>query len=418
MTPFPYQEEPIKVLAEAVYNNRAAIDGSDCGLGKTVVSLMAIKPSGLPAAVICSKSAIPAWKETAEAIGVPLLFASNIERLKADQVFIAGDKLRWEWQVPRCVVVYDESHRAASPKSEAAAILASAPRPLLMLSATAAPDPTKMRALVHQLGIARWDEWYSWCARNGCKKGYWGGIEFKGDKEILDRIHRQIFDGKRGVRVRIEDVPDYPKNFIETVSVPVEDQAAIDTAYEAELEALKNGAPNPGVQMLRARQISEHQKLASVMDLTDELLGNGRSVAIFVNFRDSLERLVEKFGAPYIHGDQTPDERAEAMKAFQANRARVIALMVQAGGESISLPDLDGQHPRTELIMPGLSARELIQASWRSCRATSKSPSQVKIIFADGTLESRIRRNLDKKIVGHSIINDGLTDDELTMRRL
>lgn len=453
MTPFPYQEQPIKVLAEAVYNNRAAIDGSDCGLGKTVVSLMAIKPSGLPAAVICSKSAIPAWKETAEAIGVPLLFASNIERLKADQQVLRGDGLRWRWDLPRAVLIYDEAHRASGFDSENGAILATAPRPVLMLTATIADDPTKLRAVVHQLGLARWDDFWSWCGRQGCVRGRFGGVEFSprravveereteldltcfhrvkrprgyqtGKKvecktcrqEILQKLHQQLFDGKRGVRVQVSDVPDYPKNFIETVSVPVEDQAAIDQAYKAELEALENAAPNPGVQMLRARQISEHQKLASVIDLTDELLGNGRSVAIFVNFRDSLKRLVEKFGAPYIHGDQTPDERGEAMKAFQANRTRVIALMIQAGGESISLPDLDGQHPRTELIMPGLSARELIQASWRSCRATSKSPSQVKIVFADGTLESRIRRNLDKKIIGHAIINDGLTDDELTMK--
>jgi hypothetical protein len=40
-----------------------------------------------------------------------------------------------------------------------------------------------------------------------------------------------------------------------------------------------------------------------------------------------------------------------------------------------------------------------------------------KFVFADGTLESRIRRNLDKKIVGHAIINDGLTDDDVAAAR-
>lgn len=412
VTPLPWQTEPVRILADAIRNNRAALDGSDTGVGKTLHTLFAAKEAGLPVGVICPKAVIPSWQEWMQRVGVTIGFVSNIEALKADQVLLQGDGKKWKWNVPRCVLVFDEVHRFSAPDSENAHILACAPKPVLMLSATAAPDPTRLRAIGHQLGITSWQEWWHWCGRNGCKRGYFGGIEFKGKQEHLDRLHRQIFKTKLGVRVRIAELGDqFPDCRLETINVPVKDQKEINKAYALELKALEEAAPNAAVQVLRARQVSEHAKLKAVIELAEDHIESGRSVVFFVNFRESLSQLTEFFDCPAVYGDQDPLDRAAAIKQFQSGEAVAIVCMIQAGGEAISLHDLEGTRPRSSFILPGWSARELIQAKGRTHRAGGKSPAFIYFVFADGTIEERIRRKVDAKLANISTLNDG----DLTM---
>lgn len=423
MTPFPHQLKPIAVLADAIRNNRACLDASECGVGKTFHALFAIHETGRNAAILCRKSVIPMWRETAEKVGVPTLFVENVEALKARQNWIKGDGRQWRWNtVMGAVLVFDEVHNFSGYDSENGFILAQSPNPCLMLSATAADNPTKLRGIGHKLRLTSWDQFYYWSARYGCKKGFRGkGLVFGGTKsqqqEHLDRLHRQIFKTGLGVRVTQAEVEGFPQHLIETLSVPVEDQEAIDTAYREELEQLHRVAPGAAVELLRARQLSEHYKLAAAIELVEDAVESGMSVAIFVNFRDSMERLSAHFKCPAIYGAQATRERQAAMESFQQNEKRILVAMIQAGGESISLPDLDGQHPRMQIIFPGWSARELYQALHRCPRANSKSRVLTKLLFADRTVESeKIRPQVARKLENIHTLNSGtLTDSDLSI---
>jgi hypothetical protein len=60
--------------------------------------------------------------------------------------------------------------------------------------------------------------------------------------------------------------------------------------------------------------VVERAKLPVISGLIDDLIGEGRSVAVFVNFRVSMEELKNIYGARgvYVHGEQRVEERERA----------------------------------------------------------------------------------------------------------
>lgn len=410
MTPRPYQIEAAKQHMSNLTRYGVTVDGSDTGTGKTFVAAFTAKSLGWPVAVACPKSVIPSWKETLAIMGITPLFVENLERIRWDQKHARRTKTGWEWQLPgRCLLIFDEAHRCTGSDSQNAMLLMSAPKPLMLVSATLADSPLKMRAVGHQLGIVHWDEWYRWCFTQGCRKNLpFQGLKFTGGEDILLRLHEKVF-GEKGVRIRVKDLGDaFPENQIITVPVPVDETSALDQEYLAALDLLEMEAQSAGEMLLRARQKSEHLKLPAVIEMIDDALDQGTSVAVFMNFTDTLDRLRQAFpDAGTIHGGQTADEREEAIRRFQANESRAIFAMVQAGGVGVSLHDIHGGHPRMSLIFPTWSAVEMRQALGRIHRNGGKTPCIQKILFAADTVEERVRRKVDKKLDNIDLINDG-----------
>ena len=410
MTPRDYQRPAIQRLVELLPRFGAAVEGSDTGVGKTYIAAFTAKRLGWPVAVVCPKAVIPSWRDCLAAVGVRALFIENVEKLKADRKWATPVKDGWQWALPeRCLLIVDEAHRFSGAESSNAKLLWSAPKPVLMMSATLAESPLKMRALMHQLGFVHRDEWYRWCFSNGCRKNLpFQGLIFLGGEEVLHKLHAQVF-GERGSRIKIADLGTaFPENSVETVLVPIEDTAALDQTYLDALSELEAEAPSAAVAMLRARQQSEHLKLPACIDMIDDLLDQGHSVAVFVNFTDTLSRLKYRFpAAGLIHGEQTASERELDIEQFQTNESRLIICMIQAGGVGISLHDLHGGHPRVSILFPTWSAIELRQALGRIHRNGGQTPCIQRILFADGTIEQRVLQKLNKKLDNMDALNDG-----------
>lgn len=410
MSPLPWQPEAIEVLSKAVASGKSALDASDTGVGKTAHALFACKGLGARIGVVCPKVAVPAWQEMAEKVGVGVAFAKNIEALKTGKYgFLERDgKKDWRWRVPDDVLLtFDETHRFAGHNTENGKILASAPRPCLMLSATVADSPIKMRAVGHQLNLTTWNDWLHWCGRNGVKVSPFG-MEFEDVGGVMDRLHRQIFHTGRGVRIRKADLPGFPEQQIQTVLVPVEDPEEINDAYVEELLELQREASSGGEWMLRARQISERQKIPALLQMAEDLVDEGNSVVVFVNFRDTLEALAKECpDAGLIYGGQSETDRQGVMARFQRDELRKCFAMLQAGGISISLHDTRGVYPRVSLINPGWSAVEIVQAMGRIHRANGKTKAIQRFLFAEGTVEEEIRDRVQSKADRIETLNDG-----------
>lgn len=414
MTPRPYQIPGIEKAVKALPKYGAYLLADDTGCGKTFSALFIAKTLGWPIAVVCPKAVVPSWKSVAADIGVEVLFVENIEKIRARRQWLVQEKVqgkrkpRWVWKLPKaCLLIFDEVHRFASPDSHSAEILKAAPKPVLMLSATCADSPLKLRAIGHQLGLVEWDSWYSWCFKNGCRKSFFGGLEFRDDK-VLPRLHKAIFTEK-GSRVRKSDLADqFPNNTVDAILVPVENATKLNEEYMDALELLEAEAPSAAVAILRARQKSEHLKLPAMIEMTQDLLEEGNSVCVFIHFRESLEQLSKKFPeAALIYGQQDPGEREDNIQAFQSNQKRVIISMIQAGGVGVSLHDLHGEHPRVALINPGYSAVELVQALGRIHRNGGRTPCLQRLLFAEDTIEETVRRKVQKKIDRIDLLNDG-----------
>jgi hypothetical protein len=422
---FPRQVDAKNRLLELLCEQRAAVDASDMGTGKTLVAANVAKELGRPFAVVCPKVSIPVWKKWCQVFDVHPLFVLNYEKLRAGNTpwgtwVGRGRSKQFQWNLPATdtLLIFDEAHRGKAPDSQNAMMLRdAAPFVVLLLSASLAKDPTEMRAVSHLLRLARWEQFYRWARANGCRKGRFGGLEMVPHtrETTLQKLHEKIFK-ERGVRNRRDDDPDFPETLIEAEAFEFGCAEEIQKAYdemEAELAEIEERAStdqtgNALTVRLRARQKTELLKVPGIVSLTEDALEAGHSVIIFTNFRPTLEALCHKLGTTCaVYGGQMSTWREEAIRNFQAGQERVIILNIQAGGESISLHDEKGDRPRLVLLCPTDSAIALTQATGRAWRKGGKSKSIQKILFAAGTVEERVCRNVQAKIKNIESLNDG-----------
>ena len=167
---------------------------------------------------------------------------------------------------------------------------------------------------------------------------------------------------------------------------------------------------SPLVAQLRARQEVEMLKIPVFEELARDAYESGNSVAIFVNFRESVDALLKRLAGfceiRVIHGGQTEFERELQCKDFQSDKARIVISTIQAGGTGISLHDVNGDYPRVSLISPTFSAIDFRQCLGRIHRAGAKSPAVQKIVFAEDSVEMRVCNLVRKKLNNLDLIND------------
>lgn len=169
----------------------------------------------------------------------------------------------------------------------------------------------------------------------------------------------------------------------------------------------------------KARQRVELLKADTLLELGCDFLDQNRSVAIFVNFIETLDYLKKKFSIKMkatkstaaaisvVRGGQSIRERQKNIDLFQNNTNRLILLTMQSGRESISLHDQHGGHPRVSLISPSWSAQDLVQALGRIHRAEGKTPCLQYLVYCAKTIEDRVCEVIQRKIETINLINDG-----------
>lgn len=422
LTPYPKQQACIDHLYRLL-NERPSIgvlNGSETGTGKTLCGVEIARKLSVPVVVVCPKIVIPSWERTFKEQGVPYTAIINYEKLRTGGTGI-GSWVRgnFVWSLPKgSLVIWDEVHRAQGAYTKNSKMLIGAKLcglRNLALSATAAEDPTELRALGYLLGLHNLTNFVLWAKERGCTFDPWGKLVFTKSpslsKAFLSTLQQEIYPS-RGAKLTREDLADH---FRETriCSDPLDfgDSGKIARIYsemEAELEKLKDrqesdkkgGEANALTEQLRARQLVELLKVPAIIELTEEALSEGRSVAVFVNFDATVKALQERLPhkQSLVVGGQKDRDRAEQVQAFQENRVRVIVCNISAGGLGVNLHDELGTAPRTALISPSFNAKELQQVLGRVDRTGAKSDSLQRILVAAGTIEENILSSLNYKI--------------------
>jgi superfamily II DNA or RNA helicase len=164
----------------------------------------------------------------------------------------------------------------------------------------------------------------------------------------------------------------------------------------------------------RARRQAELLKVPTFVELAKEQRREGKSVCIFVVYKDTLEAICKKLGAEFgedqialVYGGQKSKERQDDIDLFQANVKRIIICNIAAGGVGISLHDLDGNYPRVSLISPTYSGIQFMQALGRIFRAEGRTPCLQYIVFCAGTIEEQICEKIHGKLNNLDALNDG-----------
>lgn len=450
MTPHPYQADSIEHLIHVLRSRGSAVDGSDCGTGKTLVATEVYRRLNLPSLVVCPKPVIPTWHRHAESQGTDVS-AINWEMVRTGRTPF-GDwqlinprhrKKRFVWNAAVKFLVFDEIHRAMSYDSKNSELVRAARRqriPTIGLSATLADTPVEMDALGYLLDLHEGERgptlkhpepynFLRWAHDHGCRPGLHHELTFCGTDEkkraIMAKIHKDLYPA-RGVRVRIPDLGDaFPETQILSELYELGDTERVNALYaemERELAVLEekkaDDIDTPLTRITRARQEIELLKVPVMAELAKDYEAQGMSVALFVNYTASLQALCERLDTDcFIDGTQVGTagsaQREANRKRFHEDVVRFIVCNGEAGGLGLDLHDIYGRFPRVSLISPGYNAKTLQQIFGRVCRSGGKSKSLQRIILALGTVEEKVHRALESKRGNLRALNDGVTDGDL-----
>lgn len=428
----PWQTDAAGKLISAINHWGAAIDGSDTGTGKTYTACAVARELDYNICVICPKAVIKAWNKVIRKhfkMGKKIVGIINYEKLRNGRTDseIASYVLRrhskraeFVWKIPKkTLIVWDESQKLKNWKTQNVKTCVAAIKegyPMLFCSATNATNPLELRAVGLALKLFKNNKsYYDWAYQNGVYKGTWG-LEFNNDPKILKRLHHSIFD-QRGVRLRRDEIPNFPDCEIipEVYNIDDEDANRINQIYddmEEELKKLERIKRNDGNSeltiQLRARQKIELIKVPLFVDMIESAAEDRFSVAVFVNFTETLKALSSRLNMNCIFDGKTSSKiRDKNVELFQENKEKVIIINIQSGGSGLSLHDLDGNYPRMSIISPTYSPVYMRQALGRVWRDDAKSKCIQRIVCVANTVEENICHNVQQKLDNLDMLNDG-----------
>lgn len=339
-------------------------------------------------------------------------------------------KYVYRWNMPhRCLIIFDEAHLGSNEDSQNHALWIASSQsgcPVLSMSATFADRPSRLFGLFSVLNVklpqgqardhAIFDQWL---AHNGHFVNFKNALEGLHEVEDMKSVNKILYP-RYGYRLSYND-PEVKKYFPEVVRhTHLIDLSPKDTTLQNNLykELLDKVAAYRAlgkqadilVADLRYRQAAELLKAEILVDLVKEYMYEGKSVAVFVNFRETLSYLAKAFNSrSLIFGNQESlgISREKVIDDFQANRVRHVFAMGEAGGASINLHDLQGGHQRISLICPTYAPITLQQICGRTYRAGSKTVPIIKLVYAAGTIEQKVSEVVSRKLDNIAALNDG-----------
>lgn len=334
---------------------------------------------------------------------------------------------KFKWNPGVKFLVFDEVHRACGLDSLHSEMLLAAGRQKILclgLSATVATTPLNFKALGYVLGLHGYCDtpalpgFYRWAAGFGCRRDGLRGFVFAGSEHSkrsrMARLHHDLFP-IRGVRVKIEDLDSFPASQITAELYDLDKNRQIDSLYKemacalAELRKKVGGEISlyPLTRILRARQEIELLKIPIFEELAREAFEAGHSVAMFLNFTQTIDELARRFKTDCIvDGRNTGVTRQKQVDRFQANESRLIILNGQAGGVCLSLHDEHGGHPRMGIVSLNYSAVIVRQIFGRLPRAGGKSKCLYRLPLVAGTVEERVHYLVTPKLNYLDALND------------
>jgi superfamily II DNA or RNA helicase len=451
----PFQVQAVGRIASSIERYRAALDASDTGTGKTYIALAACKQLGLKPIVICPKSVRPSWLRAADHFGMEIFVTnyeqykmgkttycvvSKVPRLKKDGTPQLDKKTLkpiidtiFKWNIAENeIIVVDECHRIGARDSLNADMSVAAKEvnaKILLLSATAADSPLALYAIGYILGLFKSPKaYFGWMMKNGVSRGRFG-LEFTGGQATMKNIHAQIFGRGKGSRLRIADIPDFPETSIFPEVIDFDNSAEIQQAYDDMADALSHldeveKKDRQGIiltEILRARQRTELLKVPTLAKMVEDAIAEGMSVAVFVNFDESLLQL-----AALLKTDCTISGRQQGAKGEAEREANIQRFQ-------------RGNFPRLSIINVSYSAKAVKQALGRVHRAFDKNErpqwsddcsrviicninaggvgvslhhlgglkSIQRIPFAAGTVEEDACLAVEKKVANIEMLNNG-----------
>ena len=427
---FEYQQTSVQMGVASMNKYNRVLLGHSTGVGKTFCALGIARELGKRIAVVCPKPITTDWHRAAKMMGVEVFEICGWEWAKTGKSQLGRwtdeNKKTFRFMLPEDVLlVFDEVHRGKGEATQNAYLVRDSVVqniPAIALSATIADDPTKLWAIGQFLGLHQGGkDYFRFLSQNGCRKTRFG-MQFTGGHSVLKRLHSRIYPEK-GNRLRHSDLGDaFPETLIKAKAFDMDNAKKIAGEYDdlcnriEELRMQENFSANVLAEQTRARQRIEMLKAPAVAAMARDLIEEGNSIFIAVNYTETREWLMEELKTDCaIYGGQNDIDRRGKIDSFQNDKSRVIIGIIQATREGLNLHDVNGNYPRVSLIMPTPSIFDTRQVLGRVHRAGGKSRSCQFLVYAAGVpIEENICSKLDEKLKRLDLLNDGAIDPTIS----
>lgn len=450
--PFAYQDIAVKYLEK---NNVLLADEMGLGKSKEVIDTISKKvlPQRCEVLIICPNTLKYVWKAEWEkwAPDFPVfvidgalpkkkkileerfgVFIVNYESLKSlsrvsgygsihltDQEKESGP-LNREWDT----IVLDEAHRIKDHKAKqtrAAWAIGQTARQRLALTGTPiANSPVDLWSIMHFIEPNDWPSRTKYIDRY-CLTSYnfFGGLEVIGLKPQNQKEFFNILDPHFLRRTKAEVLKSLPEKtyqvrYVDMTAKQAKAYKDMKNTMIAELDSGILYTTSPLVKVSRLAQIASAMplmendhldgfempscKVDAVLEILDEAPGDQLVVfAVNVGIVTLLVESLVKAGitAVRVTGEESAENRADAVSAFQASEAQVIVLTTATGSEGITLTAASRcvfvQHPWSHI--------QYTQAQDRLHRPGQTQNVQIIDLVARNTVEELVLETLSDKEV-------------------
>jgi len=230
------------------------------------------------------------------------------------------------------------------------------------------------------------------------------------------------------VTIKVELPPDerafyeaLRQNALETLSKlsgPGGEKGAQRIHILAEITKLRRALCHPS--LVDPGSLLPGAKLATFLDLSDELLRNRHKVLVFSQFTGQLEQVAKaldsrRISYQYLDGSTPPKEREKRVEAFQSGQGDLFLISLRAGGTGLNLTAADYVIHLDPWWNPAVED----QASDRAHRIGQQRPVTIYRLIATQSIEEKIldlhkrKRDLASDLLEGAEMTGKLTNEDL-----
>jgi SWI/SNF-related matrix-associated actin-dependent regulator 1 of chromatin subfamily A len=435
---YPFQAEDYRTIVDR-FKLRAYV-GHDPGLGKTVLSLQAVKDHAPGVTVVvCPAGAKEHWKiESYKHIGrrTETLYGEKPRKLEGGRrIYVLNyDILRfWVDELKALrpdLVIIDEAQKIKNPGakcSKAAKRLCRRVGKVLMLSGTPMPNRSielwfPISILKPELFPSATDYGVRYCA--GVKRyGYW---DFSGNSNSSEL--NQILINEVMVRRKKEDVlKDLPPltTSVEPFQLPPAAQREYQHAVNNFLEWLATKDKSKARRAIGQEEITKlgyllrlaaMLKAPQVIDWVKDFLATGQKLILFCVHHDFVNLVHSKFKAEslVVTGDTPMNLRQTIFNRFNDDpKVRLLIGNIQAAGTFWSCRSTSSVALGELVWVPG-DVKQAIDRVRGIKRGTGK-PVTAYYLTAAGTIEDKLCEVLERKAKAQDVVIDGKRSVDLQL---
>jgi len=161
-------------------------------------------------------------------------------------------------------------------------------------------------------------------------------------------------------------------------------------------------------QLTYARMAVGKAKAEAAIPIIEEIVESGESVVVFTHFKETMRRIVKRFGALKVDGSMNAIQKQKAVDAFNNGANKVIVAQITSGSAGMNL-----QSARHVLFVElPWTAKDVEQAEARVHRLGQSRHVISTILIVRDTIDEFMRSILERK----RIVADETVDGEVTSK--